>query len=91
MPVSLSLACLARDGHTVVGVDIDEAKIAKLSQWPNSPDFSAARSLLEVNDFCRVPPKVPGSVVVGSGDGSCRNTQFCMSTSRPPSGTMWRG
>lgn len=32
----------------------------------NATDFSAAKSLLEVNDFCRVPPKVPGSKAVVS-------------------------
>src|SRR5687768_3652064 len=27
---AVSLACLARDGHTVVGVDIDEAKLSMI-------------------------------------------------------------
>ena len=32
---AVSLACLARDGHTVIGVDIDPSKLDLIRRGPN--------------------------------------------------------
>src|SRR5262249_7284958 len=54
------ITCTPADGAAVSPATIPGGAAAPfVTVSVNSPDFSPQRSLLEVDDFCRAPPKVP--------------------------------